>query len=226
MRYSVATSITPRAAAKMLISNEIDISSDIPYSEALKILDELRTLTVEECLSIVDFNNYGTVADIKHIPQFSKIEKLFRVPLYFIESGQMSVDYPQLGFYLKLDINASLVSNIKYGENHGKTTAILGLIDCNNTRFIPSAFTSAFCSFDEDKQREIMLRLFFRVPVVQIILKAAAVDKVNGFLPMMALKESTRLRRSYSIRAIFKQLLLYDHSELNHRIENIVWEDN
>ena len=48
MGYSVTTSITPHAAAKLLISNEIDIAADIPHNIALKILDELIDLKIEE----------------------------------------------------------------------------------------------------------------------------------------------------------------------------------
>lgn len=222
----VTTSITPHAAAKLLISNEIDIAADIPHDLALRILDELLGMTIEECLSIVDFNNYGDVADVKYIPQFGKTETLLRVPYYFIEKGQTCVDYPQLGFYLKSDINATLVANTKYGENHGKMMALLGLTNCVNKRIVPSAFTSAFCSYDADKQYEIILKLFFRIPVVQIILKAASINQFNGYLPMRALMDSTRRRRAYCLRAIFKLLSSYDNDELNYRINNIIWEDN
>lgn len=226
MGYSVITSITPHAAAKLLISNEIDITSDIPHDIALKILDELLALSIEECLSIIDCNNYGDIADVKHIPQFGKTETLLRVPCYFIEKGQTSVDYPQLGFYLKPDINASLMANTKFGENHGKTMSLLGLTDCLNKRIVPSAFTSAFCFCDTNKQNQILLKLFFRIPIVQIILKSASANAVNGYLPMQALKDSTRRRRSQCLRAIFKLLSAYGDKELNQRIDNINWEDS
>ena len=226
MGYSVITCITPHAAAKLLISNEIDIVSDIPHNIAVKILDELLDLKIEECLSIIDFNTYGDIADIKYIPQFGKTETLIHVPRYFIDKGQTSVDYPQLGFYLKPDINASLMANTKFGENHGKAMALLGLTDCINKRIVPSAFTNAFCSYDKDKQNEIIIKLFFRIPIVQIILKAASKNQVNGYLPMQALMDSTRRRRSQCLRAIFKLLLSYDNDELNRRINNIIWEDS
>ena len=116
MGYSVTTSITPHAAAKLLLSNEIDITYNIQQDIVEKIFDELLSLTIDECLSIVDSNNYGNIADIKHIPQFGKIETLIRVPQYFVDKGHSSVDYPQLGFYLKPDINASLVANSKFGS--------------------------------------------------------------------------------------------------------------
>lgn len=226
MGYSVITSITPHAAAKLLISNEIDISFNIPHDVSSKILDELLALSIEECLSIIDTNNYGDVADVKYIPQFGKTETLLHVPYYFTEKGQTSVDYPQLGFYLKPDLNASLMANTKFGENHGKTMSLLGLTDCVNKRIVPSAFTSAFCSCDANQQNQILLKLFFRIPIVQIILKAASVNTVNGYLPMQALMDSTRRRRSQCLRAIFKLLLAYDDNELNRRINNINWEDS
>ena len=225
MGYSVLTSITPRAGAKLLISNEIDIMSNIPYNLTVNILDELADLTIKECLSIIDTNNYGKIADIKYIPQFGKVDTIFRVPYYFIENGQTSVDYARLGFYLKRDVNASLGANTKFGENHGKAASLLGLTDCIATRIVPSTFTNAFCSCDKDKQNEIALKLFFRIPIVQIILKSASTSLTNGFLPMQTLKDSTRHRRSQSLRAIFKRLLVFNDEDLNNRISNIIWED-
>lgn len=226
MGYYVTTAITPRAAAKLLISNELDISCEIPYDVALRILDELLNLTIGECLSIIDSNDYGDVADVKCIPQFGKLETLLRVPFYFVEKGQTCVDYPQLGFYLKPDVNASLAANTKFGENHGKMAALLGITDVVNKRIVPSAFTNAFCSCDINKQNEILLKLLFRIPVVQIILKAASANAFNGYLPMRDLMNSTRYRRSQSLRSIFKFFLLQGDNELNRRINNIIWEDN
>ena len=226
MGYSVTTSITPHAAAKLLLSNEIDITYNIQQDIVEKIFEELLSLTIDECLSIVDSNNYGNIADIKHIPQFGKIETLIRVPQYFVDKGQSSVDYPQLGFYLKPDINASLVANSKFGENHGKATSLLGLTACVNGRIIPSALTTEFCSCDYDKQSEILLKLLFRIPIVQITLKGALHGVFDGYVPMNNLMESTRKRRSQSMRTIFKALSAYPHIELKKRLDNIIWKED
>ena len=225
MVYSVNTSITPRAAAKLLISNELDIGINVSYDTATKILDELLKLSIEECLAIIDFHNYGNIADVKYIPQFGRIDTIIRVPYYFVNISYSNVDYAQLGFFLKPDVNASLGATTKFGENHGKAASILGITSCANKRIAPSALTRAFCSYDNENQNKILLRLFFRIPIIQIILKEASLGKYNGYIPMQSLMASTKQRRSQSLRAIFKSMWSYQNKELNNRINNIVWEE-
>ena len=225
MGYWVEAAITPKAAAKLLISSEIDVLSNWNVNTARKVLDELMELSIDEILSIIDCNCYGDVADIKYIPQFGKIETIAKVTCYFVAQGQCCADYPQMGFYLKQDVNATLVANTKFGENHGKAAAILGIAACVDKRIVPSALTEAFCSLEEKAQDEILSRLMFRVPIVQIILKAASKQKVNGYVPMEQLKESTRHRRGQSVRAILKTLNRYQNDELDKRLRNVVWEE-
>lgn len=225
MGFSIKAAITPKAAARLLISGEIDLTEKWLVDDAQKVFDELLSMSVGEFLQIADSNHYGDIADIKFIPQFGKIETLIKVPSCFVDNGKSSLDYPQLGFYLKNDIDATLAANTKFGENHGKATSILGITSCINKRIIPSALTFAFLAYDTQQQDQIIKRLFFRIPIVQIILKQAAIGTFNGHLPMEHLKESTMHRRSQCLRAIFKWSREFQNDSLNARIENIVWED-
>ena len=222
----VEATITPRAAAKLLISGEIDISANWTFNTAKRILDELLLLTVDDLLSIVDRNNYGDIADIKSIPQFGKIETVMCVPLFFVQKGEACTDYPQMGFFLKKDITASLAAKTKFGENHGKAASVLGIARCVDRRICPSGLSRAFCSYSNEQQRELVVRLFFKIPIIQILLKASAQSQINGYAPMTQLKDSTMKRRSQCIRAILRTLNEYKNPDLNTRISNIVWEDN
>jgi len=53
-------------------------------------------------------HQYGLIADIKNIPQFGKCDTIIQVPRLIVKAVIGSVDYPQLGFFLKQDITASL----------------------------------------------------------------------------------------------------------------------
>lgn len=225
MDFSVQASISPSAAAKLLISGEIDIQEIWPLSAAQKVLEAVLRLSIDDFLSIIDENPYGSVADIKSIPQFGKFETVLNVPSYFVENGSCCADYPQLGFFLKPDVSATLAANTKFGENHGKAASILGVSSCVHQRIIPSALTYAFVNLDHDQKEEIIRRLLFRVPVVQIILSSAKAGRVNGYAPMSQLMGSTKRRRGQCLRAIFRSLKEYDHTKLSARIDNIVWED-
>lgn len=226
MGYMVEAAITPSAAAKLLISGEIDISTNWTLNTAKRVLDELLLMSIDDFINIVDLNSYGDIADIKAIPQFGKIDTVMRVPSFFVQKGETCTDYPQMGFFLKEDINATLLAKTKFGENHGKAASILGIARCVDRRICPSALSRAFCSYSREQQRELVVRLFFRIPIIQILLKASAQLQVNGYAPMAQLKKSTMRRRSQCLRAILRTLGEYQNQNLNERIANIVWEDS
>ena len=225
MDFSVQASITPSAAAKLLISGEIDVEGAWDPNAASKVIDALLVLSIDDILKIIDCHQYGEIADIKKIPQFGKIETVLHVPSYFVDNGNCCADYPQLGFYLKPDVTATLAANTKFGENHGKAASLLGIANCVHKRIIPSTLTYAFVNLDHDRKEEVVKRLLFRIPVVQIILFSAKTGKVNGYDPMSQLMESTKRRRSQCLRAIFKILREYNNADLVARIDNVVWED-
>lgn len=225
MSFAVRTSISPKAAAKLLISNEMDLDDTWSNGVAEKVISELLELSTEDIFRIIDSNSFGLTAEAKYIPQFGKIDTVIGVPSYFAQTGSNCADYPQLGLYLKKDATASLVANTKFGENHGKAASIMGMACCVDRRIIPSALSFAFCEMSTEQKHEVALRLLFRIPIVQILLSTAKTGLANGYAPMSQLKESTRHRRSQCLRAIFKIFDEMNNPELSRRIKNIVWED-
>lgn len=226
MKYSLKTSITSSAGAKLLLSNEICLKETWPLPSAKAVLNELLLLQIRDFLILVDNHRYGCAVNVQCIPQFGKIENLAKVPYYFVETGEERTDYAQLGFYLKKDVHAKLNSNIKFGENHGKGAALLGLVNCINSRITPSSLSRAFCTYPYKTQEEIIMRLFFRIPIVQIILKEASYRKINGYSPMEGMKKSTMRRRGQCLRSIFKMMQSFQSSDLDMRIKNILWNDS
>jgi len=218
-------SITPRAAAKLVLSGEIDLLEKWNTIAAQDVLLAISKLSVTDILGIVDSNLYGNVADPKSIPQFGKLETIPKVPSIFLDQGLLCIDYPQLGFYLKRDVNATLVANTKFGENHGKVATMLGLIGCVKKRFVLSSLTEAFYIADDELKNQVLNRLWFRIPIVQILLKMAKDNIVNGYIPMQQLKESTMHRRGRSVQSILNYLKTYNDNNLTKRIENVIWKD-
>ena len=225
MGYTIEARITPRAAVKLLISNEIDIDSCITDAQAEAILHELSSTDISDILKIIDSIEPLSQIDSATLPQFGSLETVVKVPEILVSLGFDCLSYTQLGFYLKGDVNARQSANAKYGETHGKGACQLGFASCSNSRLCFSSFTGAICSLNDDElQHRITTLLCFRIPIIQTLLCRAKNGRVNGYEPMSHLEMSTQKRRAICVRMILKELGHLEDSQLSQRINNIVWE--
>ena len=222
MRFSVNSFITPQAAAKLLFTDEIDLCGSWSCEQATDVLNALLAMPIEQILNIID-ETEDRLFDATTIPQFGKIDTLIKVPMQLSDTGTQ-LNYAQLGFLLKKDMNASLEANTKFGENHGKGAALTGIVNCIDKRITTSALSSGFCAISDLKTQElIVVKLYFRIPIVQEILKHAARGQYNGFDAMTLIMENTKKRRSQCLRQIFKSMEIFQDDALNARLQNIVW---
>ena len=225
MTFSVPSQITAKAAAKLIISGDIDLDNQWSFQITEEILHEVLNLSIEELLQIVDQHKWGTQADVRYVPQFGKIETIMKVPTCFSKIGQNSIDFAHLGLCLKNDPTASLQSNDKFGDNHGKVASTIGLTNLTERQINYSPITEVFCSLDESTKRKLVIRLFFRMPVIQILLKEASTADYNGYLPIKHLRPSTRIRRGSSIKNILRWMHEEESDILDARINRIFWEE-
>lgn len=224
MKYSVQAAITPEAAAKLIITNEIDLSESWSYEQSNAVVNSLLQLEVDDIIHIID-GKEDTFLDTDKIPQFGSIDSIEKVPFVISNTGIRYLSYAQLGYYLKLDVNAKMEANIKFGENHGKGAALIGLAECENSKFSCSSLSIGFCKLDDQNdRRKLIIKLYFRIPIVQMILRHSAKGKYNGYDTMNSFSESTKKRRGQCLRKIFKSFRELNNTELNHRLENVYWE--
>ena len=215
--------ITPKGAAVLLFLNEMPSSNAWSLTQASKIIEAIQSISINELLALVDSTDEDRYIDPANVPQFGSIDALIRVPELVLYSGKLN--YQQLGFALKKDLDASLYANIKFGENHGKGAALLGLVDCISGSFVPSSLSTSFLEINDYGQKiNLVIKLYFRVPLVQVLLKLAKNDLINGYDYMMELQESTRKRRGQCIRAIMRSFTTLNNDELTRRINNINWQ--
>ena len=224
MPYSIPANITPRAAAKLIILNELDLTKSLTVAEARSVLDALLDLTIPEILDLIDSSDPGFLST-DEIPQFGSIASLIRVPQIVLQDSPFDgLTYAQLGFLLKNDVNAKLEANIKFGENHGKAASLLGLISMEKKRFKSSSLSAAFCGLAETSEKIKLIQiLFFRIPIVQLTLKQAEGGRVNGYNNMTELTVSTKKRRGQCLRNIFREFSELNVDLLSQRINNIYW---
>lgn len=221
----VQIEVTPQTAAKLVLMDEVDLHGSWSCSIAEKILHEISCFDLDELLLLIDGQKHPCHADCDKVPQFGQMKTILSVPRVILQTGH-DLNYAQLGLQLKGDIHASPTSNIKYGENHGKGAALLGLALIDNGQIKLSSLSRAFCQIQDTRKAEkVATMLQFRIPVVRMLLKNACQNTTNGYLPLMQLAESTRRRRAQSIRTILKELRTLNHKELNIRLDRIVWEE-
>ena len=224
MSCLINAKISSKAAVRLLVMNEIDISYYWQTKQAEALLEELYYTDVSELLRIIDFIDPQTSFDSSTIPQFGSLKTLIRIPETMISKGIDGLSYTQLGFFLKEDIKAKPSANAKYGETHGKGACQLGLAECKKGKIHFGALTNAFNSIhDQNRQLRIAKLLCFRIPVVQTLLNRARDEKVNGFNLISFLEESTQQRRAICIKMILKELKTLENADLSKRIDNIYW---
>ena len=223
----INVSVTPTAAVRLLVMNEIALEGYWQTKQAESLLTELGKTSITEFLRIIDFIEPRVQVDSATLPQFGSLETLIRVPEVMISTGLDGLSYTQLGFYLKGDINAKQSANAKYGETHGKGACQLGIAGCQKSKIYFGALTNAFNSIvDRNEKLRLAKLLCFRIPIIQTLLNKARVEKTNGFFPMLHLEKSTQFRRAICVKMILRELQTLQDPELSKRINNIYWDIN
>lgn len=222
--YTINANISPAAAVRLLMMNEIAIDGYWQTKQAERLLDELAITSIATLLRIVDYIDPDDRVDSSTLPQFGSLETLIRVPEVMISTGLDGLSYTQLGFYLKGDVNAKQAANAKYGETHGKGACQLGFAGCQKSRIHFGSLTNAFHSITDHAQKLKLAKLLcFRIPIIQTLLHMARTGRVNGYVPMSYLEKSTQTRRAICVKMILRELLTLEDPELTRRINNIYW---
>lgn len=225
MEYAINAQITPAAALKLLVMNEIAVDGYWPNKQAETLLSEIESTPISEYLKVIDFMPPVEYVNSATLPQFGSLEMLIRVPDILVATGMDGLSYTQLGFFLKEDVSAKQSANAKYGETHGKGACQLGFTVCNNSKVHFGALTNAFCAISDDAVKlHIAKLLCFRIPIIQTLLNYARTGKINGFDPMAHLEKSTQNRRGICVKMILRELRTLQDSELLRRIDNIYWD--
>ena len=223
--YTINASITPMAAVRLLVMNEIAVDGYWQNKQAENLLTEFGNTSISEFLRIIDFIEPQAQVDSSTLPQFGSLETLIRVPEIMISTGLDGLSYTQLGFYLKGDVNAKQSANAKYGETHGKGACQLGFAGCQKSKIHFGSLTNAFHAIsDENEKLRLSKLLCFRIPIIQTLLNKARNQKTNGFSPMSHLEKSTQIRRAICVKMILRELQTLQDPELSKRINNIYWD--
>ena len=223
MNEYLSVGVTEKGIARLIVMGEMELKANLSHTDARKIIRNIIEMPVEELLAYVDVSVLQGSFNASEIPQFGRMETLYMIPKIYKQRGMAELDYPQLGLYLKNDPTSSLGANTKYGENHGKVAAQLGVLILEDCKLYPSCLTDAILSLEIQEQEVLFAKLCFRIPVVREILKRAKDERINGYESLSGLSNATRERRGSSIRTILKQINLLDNVEITRRLNNVQW---
>ena len=139
--------------------------------------------------------------DKKDISQFSDFkDAYYTVPFMLQNCGLKDVDYSKMGYMLR-DEKRKDVADKKYGENHMKTAAQLGLCRFEKYRGNANALGNCFVKLSESDRRNILPKLCLYIPYIQNYFMAGATDEVRDEI-LSILSHTTQVRRRSNVNTI------------------------
>lgn len=158
----------------------------------IKMLALIRETPIEEIFELVNTTRPEEyVIETNHIPQFSNIDDVDRI--LDIAQANPGADRDLMGYFFNRD--GSLMAQRKYGENHYKMAAEMGLVVWGMTAHL-TPLGEAYRVLPHDERTTIRAKLILRIPIVQRVLYEAQYGPVY---PLRVLREylspSTAKRR-------------------------------
>ena len=205
--------------------SSIKLDDNWPDGQAQAFLLLLAKISFDELLSITDCIIRPRPLDTERIPQFADTKQIDRVVQILIGCGEPTLNYKDLGYYLlRSEHNDGAFA--KYGENHGKGASLLGLANNTPGEFACSTLTQAYANIsDAELRKQLRLRLYLRIPLLQELLYCAKNDRFNGYDAMRMFSRSTMIRRAQSPKKLFKELHATGNEMLQQRIDRIFWQE-
>ena len=118
--------------------------------------------------------------------------------------GLKDVDYSQMGYMLR-DEKRKDIADKKYGENHMKTAAQLGLCRFEKCRANTNALGSNFIKLSEADRRIILPKLCLYIPFIQNYFMAGATDEIRDEI-LSILSHTTQVRRRSNVNTIIQTI--------------------
>ncbi len=150
-------------------NDNIDCSSSIRNLSEV-ILDDIREATIEEIIDFIKKNKNSEITQ-ENIPQFSSYENGTSMLIEKLRmGGNFGPTFRELGEQLTGGIKKK-EAFVKYGENHAKLGQLYDLVyiyPMKSRRVYLSSLGRLVENLQLEEQNEILHRLLFRIPVIQL----------------------------------------------------------
>lgn len=169
------------------------------------LLKTLQKYSCDDILKIISDGFIPNKIDKKDISQFSDFkDAYYRVPFVLKNCGQTDVDYSQMGYMMGGE-KRNDVANKKYGENHVKTSAQLGLCHFYRCRANSNSLGTLFVKLDDSERKNILPKLCLYIPYIQNYFMAGASDVVREEI-LSILSPTTQNRRRPNVNTIIQTI--------------------
>lgn len=169
------------------------------------LLDTLIKYSCSDILNIIKDNYTPAEVDKKDISQFSDFkDAYYKVPYLLHNCGMTNVDYSQMGYMLR-EQKRKDIADKKYGENHIKTAAQLGLCKFEKCRANSNALGNLFIALTEADRTNILPKLCLYMPYIQNYFMSGATDEVRDEI-LSILSETTQNRRRSNVNTIIQTI--------------------
>ena len=184
------------------------------------LFDIIYRTSVDDIVDILGFSETDVnLITCANIPQFSCLETMDSI--IDIVDANPGTNYSNIGYFFNKSGNETSWS--KYGENHYKLTAALGLVDSSINRKVTHLGLN-FRDLSDNVRENVRVKLFLRIPIVLMIMKYGRDNKLNvSNVLANYLSASTVQRRLPNVKKLVYKLLEVSSHEYEY-LNNIVWK--
>lgn len=180
------------------VCSSVDHTSDSMMKTCNDLFAILLNTECHEIVSMLRKYDLKFPINASDVPQFSSLtDCVFKVPGLVKDCGIEDLTYTQMGFMLRVKPRKE-GADMKYGENHAKTAAQMGLCTIWNCRIYPSYLGVAFEELSKEEQEQLIPMLVLFIPYIFNLYSSKA-NYHNIIDSLSMLKESTKKRRLSNI---------------------------
>ncbi|MCF0257135.1 MAG: hypothetical protein HUK10_12785 [Bacteroides heparinolyticus] len=187
---------------------DLDAKSLDAIADARALIELLLSNKCADIKSIVFEVFTPFVLEKCDVPQFSSFEDCIKVPTLIVNSGLDGISYERMGYLLRIQ-KRKPVADKKYGENHMKTAALMGLCNINKDfmtyKAYESSLTRIFSELTDEQKLKVEPKLCLRIPLVQNYFFMGGYNKVLDDM-LSILTESTKIRRRTNCNTLIEKV--------------------
>ncbi len=198
----VGNTLNERVLLKAFYTHSDDSLLEMEEKTSL-LIKILQKYKCSEILEIIKDGFALNKIDKKDISQFSDFkDAYYTVPFILKNCGITDVDYSKMGYMMR-DEKRNDVADKKYGENHMKTSAQLGLCQFKKCRANTNMLGNLFVRLSESERKIILPKLCLYIPYIQNYFMEGATDEVREDI-LSILSLTTRNRRRPNVNTIIQ----------------------